>query len=221
MIRATPSLTYNRRTLFDAIVTAAVVMAVTLLAGCPPNEAPKYNDEVGTYTVSKARLLGRDNTFSLKDELVYPEGINRGMDTTSLNLTDKRLAEVRCSWCHECGFEEAWDWKNYGSSEWSPRYVGEEWGPIVARMKDKEMSFLQEELIARRIYEYLRDDSLGVYDETADDMGAVRVEVDEMPPQVDTSPVMTPGSGAGMAEPEEPGIDGSETPPGESGGREA
>ena len=79
----------------------------------------------------------------------------------------------------------AFDWEHYGSADWSPHYTGEEWAPVVQRMMVKENSFLQEEQIALRVYEYLRDDTLGVYDLEADPEGAIVVEVDELPEQAE------------------------------------
>jgi len=181
-----------RRLMFDLAAFALIVLSVAVLTGCPPNDPPTYSDADGEYSVSSARLLGTDATFSIKDELIYPVRDREGISDTSLNLTSKELTRVRCTWCHECGFEAAWDWDNYGSSNWSPQYKGEEWAPIVERMMRKEMSFLQEEKLVVRIFEYLRDDSLGVYDESGDDKGAVRIEVDELPTPVDPEMVIEP-----------------------------
>ena len=167
--------------LFDALAVGVLILAVVMVTGCPPMERSR-KDKPGEYTVSSDKLLGRDNSFIISDTLVYKTVVREGMKHTRTDVTDRELAMVRCEWCHECGFLKAWDWENFGSDDWNPAYVGEEWGPIVVRMKDLDNSFLQEEMLALRVYEYLRDETLGVYDEAADDKGATVIELDAPPP---------------------------------------
>jgi|GEM_PF-2506925 len=196
-------------TTFGVAAWIALVVAVGLLAGCPP--PPATTDEEGTYLVASNRLWGDEADFDIRDTAVYPEAAREGLQNPSIGVSDQELTMNRCVWCHECGFKDAFDWEHYGSAEWSPRYTGEDWAPVVQRMMIKENSFLQEEQIARRVYEYLRDDTLGVYDLEADPEGAIVVEVDELPGQ---------GEDAEQAAEDEPGGDAPDESPEEGGAAE-
>ena len=190
--------TCPRPVTFGAAAWIALAVLLGMIAGCPPQTAT--TDEEGTYLVASNRLWGDESDFDIRDTAAYPEPRREGMQDPSLGVSDQALTMNRCSWCHECGFKVAFDWEQYGSADWSPRYTGEEWAPVVQRMMVKENSFLQEEQIALRVYEYLRDDSLGVYDLEDDPEGAIVVEVDEQPEQAESPPEGEPNADA-----EEPG----------------
>jgi hypothetical protein len=145
-----------------------------LLGGCPPSERLGGEQAEGTYLASANKLFDLDEPFDIHWTVVYPE---LDAPDLSLNKTDRELTWIRCTLCHECGFEEVFDLARHGTPDWAPRYVGDQWAPVVQRMRVKEGSFLNE-VIAQRIYTYLRDDTLGVYDESKDLKGAVVVEVD-------------------------------------------
>jgi hypothetical protein len=161
----------------------ALVLSISpLLVGCPPAQRVEQNSEEGTFLAAGNKLYSERDVFDIRDNVVYPEGKRReGLENPSTGVSDQELTMYRCTWCHECGFNEAWDWERYGSEEWAPRYVGEEWASVAERMMQKENSLLQEEQIVRRIYSYLRDETLGEYDLAADVEGAIVVEVDELP----------------------------------------
>jgi hypothetical protein len=165
--------TYRLAAAFSVL---AATVGLALLAGCPPQRAAEETE--GTYLVANSKMYGDDSQFDLRDTVVYPAARNEGMINPSLNVTDQELTIYRCTWCHECGFQDAFDWPNYGTDKWSPRYVGEDWRAPLKRMMDKEDTMIQEERIVERIYSFLHDSTLGIYDESADDRGAVRIEVD-------------------------------------------
>lgn len=190
--------------MFDVFAVSVLVLAVVMVAGCPPMQRGT-KDAPGEYTVSSDRLLGDNSDFNINDELVYKTAAQVGMRSTNTQVSDRELAMVRCEWCHECGFLRAWDWDNFGSAGWNPDYVGDEWGPIVQRMMQLDNSFLQEEMLAQRVFEYLRDESLGVYDESADDQGATVIEVDALPQGAEGQ--AGGGSATGAEEPEGPSND--------------
>jgi len=161
---------------------ATFFVVLLLMVGCPPAQRVEQQVEEGTFLAAGNKLYSERDVFDIRDNVVYPEGKRReGLENPSTGVPDQELAMLRCTWCHECGFTEAWDWERYGSEEWTPRYVGEEWAPVAERMMQKENSLLQEEQIVRRIYSYLRDETLGEYDLAADVEGAIVVEVDELP----------------------------------------
>jgi len=165
--------TYRAAAVFGPL---AAVAFLVLLAGCPPPQAAKEAE--GTYLVANSKMYGDDDRFDLRDTVVYPETRSEGVINPSLNVSDQELTIYRCTWCHECGFPKAFDWANYGTDKWSPRYVGEDWRAPLKRMMDMEDTMIQEEQIVERIYSFLHDSTLGTYEEVADDRGAVVVEVD-------------------------------------------
>jgi len=177
MAKRTGIQTYRIAAAFNALAAATVLI---LLAGCPPEQATRQAE--GTYLAANSKMYGDDSQFDLRDTVVYPEARNQGVTNPSLNVSDQELTIYRCTWCHECGFEAAFDWANYGTDEWSPRYVGEDWRAPLKRMMDKEDTMIQEEQIVERIYSFLHDSTLGTYEEAADDRGAVVVEIDNPPP---------------------------------------
>ena len=185
--------------LFYLILLAALL----LTTGCPPNK-PLDAQQEGTFIVSRNKLYESSSDFDLRWTAVYPkpeEAFNPG-----INVSNKELTHNRCTLCHECGFKNAFDFDNYGTPEWSPQYTGQQWGPIVNRMNKKEGS-LMNETIAERIFNYLRDVTLGKYDEEADLKGAVVVEVDPesagmVPVESNSSPDDVPAE-PGSPSPEE------------------
>ena len=151
--------------------------ALLFAAGCPP--APVVEVEEGKFLSSRNTLFDADREFDIRDTVIYPEGVKGGsMPDPSLNVSNRQLFINRCLWCHECGAPRAIDWVNYGTPQWNPRYIGGQWAVPVQRMRDKPNSFLNEQ-IAERIFTYLRDDTLGIYEEEEDESGKIIREVDE------------------------------------------
>lgn len=185
---------------FGAAAWILLAVMLAMIAGCPPQ--PTATDEDGTYLVASNKLWGDDDEFDIRDVAVYPKVRREGIQNPSIGVSDQELAQARCSWCHECGFKDAFDWDHYGSSDWAPRYTGEDWAPVVQRMMVMENSFLQEEQIALRVFEYLRDDTLGVYDLESDPEGAIVVEVDELPGEAEPAAEDEQGSDAADPGPE-------------------
>lgn len=183
MAKRTLSRTYRAWETFNA--AAALIILLPLL-GCPP---PKAAEEAeGTYLAARSKMYGDDEAFDIRDTVTYPIPRTEGVTNPSTAVSDQELTMNRCTWCHECGFQRAFDWENYGHEEWAPQYTGEQWAPVLQRMMDKEETMIQEEQIVQRIYEFLRDATLGVYDEEADDRGAVVVELDGPPPEEGEEP---------------------------------
>lgn len=201
-----------------------IFLILLALAGCNPLDSLS-DEKVGEsmYLVDRSRLFGNENDLGLKDILVYPASERKGPENVSTNVSNKLLARYRCTWCHECGFTEAFDYANYGTDDWDPVYVGEAWRPVVQRMNDDDETLLNEQ-IAERIYSYLRDETLGIYDPDEDRAPEIRIEVDDISDvQVlqgdvvdeDGNPVADDAadeSGSGSAEgqsdgPDEPGED--------------
>lgn len=151
-----------------------------------PMPSRQQQPEEGVYVVAKSRLYDDDSQFRLDDTLVYHDLVEEGFDP-SINQTNKDMAlghdgrTGRCTKCHECGFERAWDMEHYETPEWNPTYVGEQWQPIVMRMRRLENAFINEQ-IGDRIYSFLRDETLGVYDESKDTKGATVINLDKAQP---------------------------------------
>ncbi|MCC7478934.1 hypothetical protein IT575_10815 [bacterium] len=146
-----------------------------LLAGCPPaandNAAEDANDQAlasNTYMAAPNKIYDSSSTFDLTWNVVY-ESKEKPFDP-AINVTNRQLALNRCQNCHECGFKFAFDMDNFGTTNWNPRYKADEWAPVVKRMVDKPGSFMNEQ-IAERIYNYLNEESLGLYDESKDPRG--------------------------------------------------
>jgi hypothetical protein len=174
------NMTYMTRYLFSHAAAIGLLAMLALLAGCPPLKQAKTVVE-GKYLVLQNKLYSSEDPFDLKLEAVYPEPKTDGLISPELNVSDRELTMYRCTWCHECGFKAAWDWEHLGGTDWKPKYTGEQWQPVVARMMNLENSLLQEEGIVKRIYHYLHDESLGIYDETKDRRGAIVINVDKLP----------------------------------------
>jgi hypothetical protein len=169
---------------FNLLTIILLAAFAPLLTACSPRSqtatetAEHAQDE---FLVTSNTMRDSERTFDIRDQLVYPEQEIEGLKDPSINVSDEELALNRCSWCHGCGFEDFFDWDDYGTEDWDPQYVGDEWAPSVQRMMDKENAFLKEEMIVRRIYRFLHDVTLGEYDRETDNKGAVEIEVDELP----------------------------------------
>jgi len=198
MANRTVNKTYPPPFVFHLAAVGLLSVLLATLCGCPPR--PAEEDAEGQYLASSSKMYGNKSDFDIRDKVVYPEAAREGLSNPSINVSDKELTFNRCTWCHECGFENAFDWEHYGTTEWSPQYTGQAWQAPIQRMMRMENSFIQEEEIAKRIYQYLRDETLGVYDESADDKNAVIVEVDELPESAQTDG--EDGAGGAAAESE-------------------
>lgn len=163
------------------ILLAAVLLLLTACAPRPQTATDTKEQASDAFLVTSNTMRDAERTFDIRDRLVYPEQELEGLKDPSINVTDEELTLNRCSWCHGCGFEEFFDWDDYGTEDWEPQYAGEEWAPSVQRMMDKENAFLKEEMIVRRIYRFLHDVTLGEYDRETDNKGAVEIKVDELP----------------------------------------
>jgi hypothetical protein len=144
----------------------ALIGAIYSLWGCTPEPIERADTKPGHFTWDNTKLFASQEPFDLRLTVDYVQPRRDGLsDPAVFGISDRELTMRRCTWCHECGFQKAWDWEHYGSTAWKPVYTGEQWQPVVARMMNKDNSFLQEEQIVQRIYRYLRDDSLGNYKE--------------------------------------------------------
>lgn len=132
----------------------------------------------GTYYAAPNKLFDRDLAFDVRWNVVH-EPITKTMDPT-LNVDNRQLAFNRCTQCHDggCGFNEAFDYDNYGKPNWKPRIRGQQWAQPAVRMIPKPNSFLND-VIVERIYSFLRDETTIGYDFSKDKKGAVTVETDE------------------------------------------
>jgi len=167
-------------------MAAAALCICGLLSGCPP-ETPRVLEErqlqqqarEGEYLYAANKLFETDSKLDIRDRVTYPKLVEF-MDP-STNMSNRDLTFERCKVCHrECGFEGAFDKEHYGTAEWKPRITGQGWAPVIERMRVKENSYLNE-VVAERIYNYLRDETTGKYDEAADEKGALVIEVDPPP----------------------------------------
>jgi hypothetical protein len=168
----------------------ACIALLALLIGCPP-PPPEDIAPKGVFLAASNKIYDRGDGFDIKDRIEYPEAKKEGCQDVSTNITDRALAMARCTWCHECGFNEAFDVARYGKPGWSPYYRGEQWQPIVERMSKTENTLLNE-VLAERIFNFLRDSTLGKYDESKDSRGgAIRdnpVPQGNPPPASDSAP---------------------------------
>lgn len=155
------------------------ILLIVLAPGCKPLPAKKYSDIEGVYIVTAARAFDSDSQFDIRDTPIWPPPGSAGPIATT--VTDKELTlgdgrnHGRCLHCHDCLFPSTWDADNYGTPNWSPKYTGKEWAPSVQRMRMKNNSLMNEKL-ADRIYEFLRLETLGEYDESTDDKGAFVIQ---------------------------------------------
>jgi len=169
------------RDLFNFWTCFAAIAALTVFANCTPLKSSRDNSK-GKFEVSNASIYEQNSEFSLLDEVVYPKQTEKTFDSR-INVPDKYLTlgdatrSVRCTRCHECGFEQAWDMDHYQTPDWNPRYRGDEWKPVVQRMRAMENSLINEK-IADRIFNFLRDETLGKYDPTEDTGPQAVVEVE-------------------------------------------
>ncbi len=178
--------------------TNLILAGILLLSSCNPMDSLSTQKVAqSTYLVEKSKLYGNDNELDLKDILVYPKADRKGPESVSTNVSNKLLTKYRCTWCHECGFTEAFDYENLGKPDWNPRFRGEGWRPVVQRMNDMDEALVNEQL-AERIYTYLLEESTGIYDEEGDTAPAVRIEVDDIEDiQVLQGDVVEDGDAAG------------------------
>jgi hypothetical protein len=197
------------RKLFDWALLGVCLWLVAGLCCCAPRlDKVKAGQAAGTYLAAPNRLYDDDGEFDIRKTVIY-EPVVQGFNPAT-NVTNKALTHYRCTWCHECGFQAAWDIENEDKPGWRPRYKGETWKAIVQRMGRSDATMLNEQ-IADRIYSYLRDASLGKYDESKDTQGAVVRHVDELPKEV---LIETPGK-----HPKQPKKDESKAPQAESKGK--
>ncbi len=171
-----------RRKSYPALALVAGCILLSLFTGCPP--APPQNvEKQGEFVAAPNRVFDRGDGFDLGDSIIYPETKTEGLVESRTDITDRALTMARCSWCHECGFKEVFDSERFGKPGWTPMYRGEDWNPVVQRMRRIENSMLNE-VLAERIFNFLRDSTTGKYDEAKDRRGGAIVD----------APSMTPGS---------------------------
>lgn len=157
----------------------ACTTMLAALTGCPPPK-PENVASKGVFVAESNRIYDRGDSFDIKDRIEYPATKTEGMQNASTDVTDRELAMARCTWCHECGFNEAFDVARYSKPGWSPYYRGEQWLPIVQRMRQLENSLLNE-VLAERIFNFLRDSTVGKYDESKDRRGGAIRDVPGAP----------------------------------------
>jgi hypothetical protein len=188
-----------RRTVFEYLAVLALGAVIAGACCCAPHQDRfKAAEAEGTYYAQSNRLYDDDGDFDIRKKVVYDKVVAATFNS-ELQVSNKQLTTYRCTWCHECGFPQAWDIKNVGKPNWHPRYRGEGWEPIVYRMSLIEGSMLNEE-IADRIYKYLRDESLGKYVEANDPKGAI---VREAKPGQTSFEILSPTAAAKKREAEE------------------
>lgn len=167
--------------LFSALTVMLSIVSISACApGVPGNHAGKHAPVQGEYEYAANQLFETGAPFDIRWKVTYPKAAD-SFDP-SINVSDQDLTMKRCTQCHECGFSEAFDKANYGTTAWKPRVRGTDWANPVQRMQRFENSFLNE-MIATRIYTFLRDETQGKYDVATDDKGAVVIEVnpDDLP----------------------------------------
>lgn len=181
----------RRARALGAVGLASGMVLLSLLAGCPP-PPPQNVEKQGEFVAAPNRIFDRGDGFNLRDAIVYPETKAQGLTEVRTDITDRALAMARCSWCHECGFKEVFDTERYGKPGWSPLYRGEEWNPVVQRMRRLENSMLNE-VLAERIFNFLRDSTTGKYDEAKDRRGGAIVDAPAAAPPEAAAPGTSKG----------------------------
>lgn len=156
-----------------------IFAGLLLLAACNPLDSGETTVGQRQYVVEKARLFSNDSDLGIKDVLTYPKAERKGPADIRTNIPNRDLTINRCTWCHECGFTNAFNYADFGTDKWKPYYKGEEWRSSVMRMNDNDETMLNEQ-IAERIYNYLHDVTLGIYDPEKDRGPEVRIEVDDI-----------------------------------------
>jgi hypothetical protein len=156
-------MTQQSKQKFNHWGAVTIFVVLLLLVGCPPAQLVEQERE--------------REVFDIRDTVVYSDG-NHFVKIKDYkpNMRDQELMLYRCTWCHGCGVKEAWDLEHYGSKDWAPRYIGEEWAPIVQRMMQKENSLLQEEWIVRRIFSYLSTETLSADVEVVEDQSEIVID---------------------------------------------
>jgi hypothetical protein len=174
-------LNQRRRSALLALLTLGGAFCA-LSAGCNP--APRHaakeqtpETKLGEYKYAANKLLESGSSFDIRWKVTYPTAQDSFNPDT--NLSDRNLTFERCTHCHECGFENAFDKARYGTVDWKPRIKGDDWATPLDRMSVKENAFLSEPMIVNRIYTFLRDETTGKYDVAKDDKGA---HVVDLPP---------------------------------------
>lgn len=173
--------------MFQWLATGLLAWATIASISCQPLERGDESVE-GAYLVAGNKLFYSDEVFDLRLPAVYPTPKREGLQDPSVQVSDRDLTLNRCTWCHGCGFKAAFDWEHYGAANWNPRYRGQQWQPVLERMMQLENSFLQEEMIIRRIFKFLNDETTGQYDESVDPKGAIEIPIDELPSADTASP---------------------------------
>jgi hypothetical protein len=187
---AQPARTAPERKTYPALCIAGGCIVLCTLAGCPP--PPQENvEKQGEFVAMTNRVFDRGDGFDLHDRIVYPETKTEGLVEVKTDITDRALTMARCTWCHECGFKEVFDAERYGKPGWTPLYRGEDWNPVVQRMRVLENSMLNE-VLAERIFNFLRDSSTGKYDEAKDRRGGAIRDVPAQSSSGSLTPI-TPG----------------------------
>ena len=167
-------------------------------AGCrravPEVRADESGDDgsKGVYYAAPNKLYDRDVKFDIRWKVTHAPMTDTFDPAT--NVDNRTLAINRCDRCHECGFRDAFDLKNYNTTKWKPRIKGQDWLPSIYRMQDKNNAFLNE-VIMERIYSFLRDETTVGYDEAKDKKGAVEVQIDEQGNPVKHERAKTPQKG--------------------------
>jgi hypothetical protein len=158
----------------------AALAALLMLAGCPPEDAglseSAEEQASGTFLAAANKVYDDQRPFDLTWEVTYQA--KKDSFDPSINVSNRELTISRCNGCHEeCGFNRAFDMEHFGTVEWNPYYKGDQWAGVVKRMSQKGSSFMNE-LLAERIYTYLKEETLGIYDESADPKGALTIAVE-------------------------------------------
>jgi hypothetical protein len=168
------------------------IVCVLLLAlyGCPP-PAQQDIERKGEFVAGSNKIFDRGDGFDIRDTITYPETKSEGLTEARLDITDRALTMARCTWCHECGFNQMFDVQAFGTPRWKPIYTGEDWFPIVTRMRRMENSLLNE-VIAERIFNFLRDSTTGKYDESKDQRGGSIRKTPSAPPATPVQNVSPP-----------------------------
>ena len=128
MQRSTATRTRNLAT---ALVISVTLACAALLSGCPPPQKASAARS-GEFIAESNKFLDFGDKFDIRDKVVYPATKTEGLRDPTTFVTDRKLAELRCTWCHECGFRRAFDLERYSTPDWQPLYRGEMWKPMCS-----------------------------------------------------------------------------------------
>ena len=164
-----------------AIVLVLLGGMLATLAACPAAKLAQSeasgNGSDGVYYAAPNKLFDKDGKFDIRWKVTHEPQVDTFNPAT--NVDSRQLAIARCTQCHECGFSTAFDLTNYNNGKaWHPKYKGEQWSTPVTRMMRQENSFVNNEVIAERIYNWLKKETTEGYDEATDTKGAVTIETD-------------------------------------------